>query len=167
MVFLTIFEYAESNSKRCQAQLFMQRLEFYDSKSRKSLENLSKTKVSASCEPVQDIYMLLYMWPTVWGVLKIILQCFELFLSMLKLIPGGAKINYLCEGSNFTNKNLHNHSTNHSTRTLMKGPIRILIQYTAHIYACSIYFKLFSSILIKVPSGAKLKYLCKNSYFAI
>ena len=25
--------------------------------SRKSLENLSKTKVSASCEPVQDIYI--------------------------------------------------------------------------------------------------------------
>ena len=44
--------------------------------SRKSLENLSKTKVSASYEPVQDTYMLLYMWPTVWGVLKIILQCF-------------------------------------------------------------------------------------------
>ena len=70
--------------------------------SRKSLENLSKTKVSASCEPVQDIYMLLHMWPTVWGVLKIILQCFKLFSSMLKLTPGGAKINYLCEGSNFT-----------------------------------------------------------------
>ena len=29
--------------------------------SRKSLENLSKTKVSASYEPVQDTYMLLYM----------------------------------------------------------------------------------------------------------
>ena len=30
MVFLTIFEYAESNAEWCQAQLFMQRLEFYD-----------------------------------------------------------------------------------------------------------------------------------------
>ena len=31
-VFLTIFEYAESNAEWCQAQLFMQRLKFYDSK---------------------------------------------------------------------------------------------------------------------------------------
>ena len=43
-VFLTIFEYAESNAERCQAQIFMQRLEFYDSKlvskiARKSLNN--------------------------------------------------------------------------------------------------------------------------------
>ena len=44
MVFLTIFEYAESNAERCQAQLFMQRLEFYEIKlastiARKSLKN--------------------------------------------------------------------------------------------------------------------------------
>ena len=44
MVLLTIFEYAESNAEWCQAQLFMQRLEFYDLKSaskiaRKSLRN--------------------------------------------------------------------------------------------------------------------------------
>ena len=32
MVLLTIFEYAECNAERCQAQLFMQRLEFYDLK---------------------------------------------------------------------------------------------------------------------------------------
>ena len=36
--------------------------------------------------------------------------------------------------------------------------------YGTYIYACFIYFKLFSSMLITVPSGAKLKYLCKNSY---
>ena len=34
---------------------------------------------------------------------------------MLKLMPGGAKINYLCEGSNFTNKNLHKKSLNKNT----------------------------------------------------
>ena len=44
MVFLTIFEYAESNAEWCQAQLFMQRLEFYDLKlsskiARKSVKN--------------------------------------------------------------------------------------------------------------------------------
>ena len=79
-VFLTIFEYAESNAERCQAQLFMQRLEFYDSKlvskiARKSL----KTKVSACYEPVQDTYMLLCMWPTIWGVLKKIYNVFNYF----------------------------------------------------------------------------------------
>ena len=61
-----------------------------------------KTKVSASYEPVQDTYMLLYMWPTGWGVLKLILQCFKKNLSMLNLMPSGAKINDLCTGSNFT-----------------------------------------------------------------
>ena len=50
MVFLTIFEYAESNAERCQAQLFMQRLEFYDSKlvlkiARKSLKNKGVSKL--------------------------------------------------------------------------------------------------------------------------
>ena len=44
MVFLTIFEYAEFNAEWCQAQLFMQRLEFYDlilasEIARKSLKN--------------------------------------------------------------------------------------------------------------------------------
>ena len=44
MMLLTIFEHAESNAEWCQAQLFMQRLEFYDLKSaskiaRKSLRN--------------------------------------------------------------------------------------------------------------------------------
>ena len=44
MVFLTIFEYAESNAEWCQAHLFMQRLEFYDLKlsskiARKSVKN--------------------------------------------------------------------------------------------------------------------------------
>ena len=50
MVFLTIFEYAESNAERCQAQLFIQRLEFYDSKlaskiTGKSLKNKDVSKV--------------------------------------------------------------------------------------------------------------------------
>ena len=49
-VFLTIFEYAESNAERCQAQIFMQRLEFYDLKltskiARKSLNNKGVRKV--------------------------------------------------------------------------------------------------------------------------
>ena len=30
LMFLTIFAWAESNAERCYAQLFMQRLEFYD-----------------------------------------------------------------------------------------------------------------------------------------
>ena len=50
LVFLTIFEYAESNAERCRAQLFMQRLEFYDLKlvskiARKSLNNKGVSKV--------------------------------------------------------------------------------------------------------------------------
>ena len=50
LVFLTIFEYAESNAERCQAQLFTQRLEFYDLKlvskiARKSLNNKGVSKV--------------------------------------------------------------------------------------------------------------------------
>ena len=74
MVFLTIFEYAESNAERCQAQLFMQRLEFYDLKlaskiARKSLKNKGDSQYKA-------YVCLLYMWPTVWGVPKLILQCF-------------------------------------------------------------------------------------------
>ena len=40
-VFLTIFGYAESNAERCQAQIFMQRLDFLiQNWSQKSLENL-------------------------------------------------------------------------------------------------------------------------------
>ena len=74
MVFLTIFEYAESNAEWCQAQLFMQRLEFYDLKSaskiaRKSYKNKGFSQYKA-------YVCLLYMWPTVWGVQKLILQCF-------------------------------------------------------------------------------------------
>ena len=70
MVLLTIFEYAESNAEWCQAQLFMQRLEFYDLKSaskiaRKSLRNKDFSQYKA-------YVCLLYMWPTVW----LILQCF-------------------------------------------------------------------------------------------
>ena len=34
---------------------------------------------------------------------------------MLKLMPGGAKINYLCKGSNFTILNLHKKSRNKNT----------------------------------------------------
>ena len=50
LVFLTIFEYAESNAEWCQAQLFMQRLEFWDLKlvskiARKSLNNKGVSKV--------------------------------------------------------------------------------------------------------------------------
>ena len=50
MVFLTIFEYAESNAERCQTQLFMQILEFYFLKlalkiARKSLKNKGVSKV--------------------------------------------------------------------------------------------------------------------------
>ena len=53
LVFLTIFEYAESNAERCQAQLFTQRLEFHDLKlvskiARKSLNNKGVSKVWAS-----------------------------------------------------------------------------------------------------------------------
>ena len=74
MVFLTIFEYAESNAEWCQAQLFMQRREFYDLKlaskiARKSLKNKGFSTYKA-------YVCLLYMWSTVWGVQKIILQCF-------------------------------------------------------------------------------------------
>ena len=62
-VFLTIFEYAESNAKRCQAQLFMQRLEFYDLKlvskiARKSLKNKGVSKLSAS---TRHIHAALYV----------------------------------------------------------------------------------------------------------
>ena len=68
MVFLTIFEYAESNAERCQAQLFMQRLEFYEltlaSKiARKSLKNKGFSQYKAYVS-------LFYMWPTVSGVQK-------------------------------------------------------------------------------------------------
>ena len=56
---------------------------------------------------------------------------------------------------------------NHSSRTLTKGPTRSMIKYTAHIYACFIYSKLFSSMLNIMPSGAKLNYSCKSSNFAI
>ena len=63
MVFLTIFEYAESNAERCQAQLFMQRLEFYDSKlvstiARKSLKNKGVSKLWAS---TRHIHAALYV----------------------------------------------------------------------------------------------------------
>ena len=49
-MFLTFFEYAESNAERCQAQLFIQELEFYDSKlaskiTRKSLKSKGVSKV--------------------------------------------------------------------------------------------------------------------------
>ena len=49
-VFLTIFGYAESNAERCQAQIFMQRLELFDSKlvskiARKSLNNTDVSNV--------------------------------------------------------------------------------------------------------------------------
>ena len=54
-----------------------------------------------------------------------------------------------------------------STRTGRKGPARNLVQYTAHIYASFIYFKLFSSMLNIMPSGVKLNYSCKNLNFAI
>ena len=52
MVFLTFFEYAESNAERCQAQLFMQRLEFHDLKlaskiARKSLKNKGDSQYKA------------------------------------------------------------------------------------------------------------------------
>ena len=52
-MFLTFFEYAESNAERCQAQLFIQKLKFYDSKlaskiTRKYLKNKSVSKVWAS-----------------------------------------------------------------------------------------------------------------------
>ena len=58
-VFLTIFEYPESNAKLnylCKGSNFT-----IQNWSRKSLENLSKTEVSASYEPVKDTYMLLCM----------------------------------------------------------------------------------------------------------
>ena len=50
LVFLAIFEYAESDAERCQAQLFMQRPEFYDLKlvskiAQKSLNNKGVSKV--------------------------------------------------------------------------------------------------------------------------
>ena len=48
MVLLTIFEYAESNAEWCQAQLFMQRLEFYDLKSASKIARKSLRKISAS-----------------------------------------------------------------------------------------------------------------------
>ena len=51
MVFLTIFEYAESNAEWCQAQLFMQRLEFYDFKL------ASKISQKQRFQPVQGICM--------------------------------------------------------------------------------------------------------------
>ena len=52
MVFLTIFVYAEYNAERCQAQLFMQRPEFYDLKlaskiARKSLKNKGDSQYKA------------------------------------------------------------------------------------------------------------------------
>ena len=52
MVFLTIFEYAESNAERSQAQLFTQKLEFYDFKlasinARKSLKNKGVSQYKA------------------------------------------------------------------------------------------------------------------------
>ena len=48
MVCLIIFEYAESDAERCQAQLFMQRLEFYDLKlaSKIALKSLKNKGVS-------------------------------------------------------------------------------------------------------------------------
>ena len=55
MVFLTIFEYAESNAERCQAQLFMQRLEFHDLII--GLENRSKISQKQRWQPVQGICM--------------------------------------------------------------------------------------------------------------
>ena len=62
-VFLTIFQYAESNAERCQAQIFMQRLEFYDSKlvskiARKSLKNKGVSKLWAS---TRHIHAALYV----------------------------------------------------------------------------------------------------------
>ena len=46
---------------------------------------------------------LVHMWPTVWGVSKLIFQCFKPFSSMLNLMQSGAKLNYiLCIASNFT-----------------------------------------------------------------
>ena len=62
-VFLTIFEYAESNAERCQAQLFMQKLEFYDLKlvskiARKSLKNRGVSKLLAS---TRRIHAALYV----------------------------------------------------------------------------------------------------------
>ena len=53
-VFLTIFEYAESNAERCQAQLFTQRLEFYDSKI--GPENRSKISQKQRCQQVMSQY---------------------------------------------------------------------------------------------------------------
>ena len=94
---LTIFEYAESNAEWCQAQLFMQRPEFYDLKSalkiaRKSYKNKGFSQYKA--------YVCL-LWPTVWGVHKLILQCyFKLFSSMRNIMPSGPKFNYSCKSSN-------------------------------------------------------------------
>ena len=53
LVFLTIFEYAESDAEWCQAQLFMQRLEFHDLKL--GLENRSKIFQKQRFQPVQGI----------------------------------------------------------------------------------------------------------------
>ena len=74
MVFLTIFEYAESNAERCQAQLFMQRLEFRDLKLAPKIAQKSLKKKGVS--QYKAYVCLLYMWPTVWGVPKSILKCF-------------------------------------------------------------------------------------------
>ena len=74
---------------------------------------------------------------------------------MLNLMLSGAKINYLCKGSRKSlNKNTNEGASKESDPIC--GP-----------YACFIYFKLFSGMLNIMSSGAKLNYLCKNSYFAI
>ena len=59
MVFLTIFEYAESNAEWCQAQLFMQRLEFYDLK---SASKIAQKSYKNKCFSQYKAYVcLLYM----------------------------------------------------------------------------------------------------------
>ena len=123
---LAILECAESNAERWWVQLFMQRLEFYDLKlvskiARKSLNN----KGSARYEPVQGICMPASYVTHRMRRVKLIFRCFYLFSSMLNLMPSGAKFNYICKASNFTTKIC---LENHSTRTLMKGPARYLIQ---------------------------------------
>ena len=134
-------------------------------------ENCSKISQKQRCQQgmsqCKAYVCLLYMWPTVWGVPKPILQSFLTFLGILNRMPSGAKFNYLCKGSNFTIKNWLQKSLNQNTNEGTNKESDTIYGTYKIIYACFIYFKLFSSMLNIIQSGAKFNYSCKSSNFVI
>ena len=86
-VFLIIFGYTESNAERCQAQIFMQRLELFDSKlvpkiARKSLNNTDVSNVWAN---TRHMYAWFICYPPYKARQKYFLNVFNLFSGMLNL----------------------------------------------------------------------------------